>query len=313
VTLLLAALFLGQTTRPADDSWAQLFGELWQLEHTDRSTPAFQALAKSLDTRASTHEREGLKKKDNVEKYRARLILHHLDRLRGVPPRAVTVPDAEPAWVPHEGWFAARALAPSWYRVQAGILALDETPSVEPERAVLLGRIADEERALLRLDLAEGAAAAVFRRVPSDANALRLARILTLRGSNREARDVLSRALDVTQADAARARLFCARAGLAQGSRDERAALADWGAALLLGSDEAALDLAERALADGERERARVLAAAVLSRSADAQAQGTAGALGETLLYEAALEAWGKALLPPSRQEPLAGAPGKVP
>jgi hypothetical protein len=327
VTLFLAALLLGPSPRTAQGSWAELFADLARLEQMDPSTRSFEALAASLRTTAEARERDGLKKENAVEKYRARLILHHVERLRGSPPRAVTVPDVEPPWVPHEGWFAARALAPSWYRVQAGILALDETSAVSTERALVLARIADEERALLRLDLAESAAAAVLRRMPNEANALRLARVLALRGSADAARETLTRALASASADAERARLLCARANIAEGARDERAALADRGAALTLCSDEAALDLAARALERGEATRARVLAAAVLSASRTAQADPAGGdatralvappepATSEPALSETALSLFGRALLPPPRRTPapLPGGAGKVP
>jgi hypothetical protein len=306
--LLVAALHArAETAWPApaparaEETWVDYFEDLYRLEHMQAGTSAYDVLEKKLSTVAEERLRGGLKRKDSLEKCRARVVRYHLDRLRGLPMHLATEPEAEPAWVPHEAWFATRALVPGFFRVQAAIAALDEagradgshaasvdpiTPAERDQRLAWAERVADDERAIGRLELAERAATAVFAHAPGADTALRLAHVLALRGVGDEARAVLNHALDGDLGDDARLQLFLARARISSGVRDERRALSDWGAALSLGSDEAALDLGWRALQEGQRSRASFLAGVVLSSAPK---------------REDALALWGFALLP----EPL--------
>ncbi len=314
----------------AEESWVDYFEDLYQLEHMQRSTSAYDALEKKLSTVSDERVRGGLKRKDSLEKCRARVIRYHLDLLRGLPTHFATEPETEPVWVPHEAWFATRALVPGLFRVQAAIAALDEARLIEtartsqperperisqperPERPERISqserlerlawaeRVADEERALGRLELADRVATAAFAFAPGADTALRLAHVLALRGVGDEARSVLTHALDGDLGDDARMHLFLARARISSGVNDERRALSDWGAALSLGSDEAALDLGWRALEERDRTRAGFLARVVLETAPK---------------REDALALWSFTLLPePLHADgPLVGGSGKVP
>jgi hypothetical protein len=305
-----AAPARAEETRPeatrAEETWVDYFEDLYRLEHMERGSPAFVDLDRKLSTVAKERERGGLKRKDSLEKCRARVVRHHLQLLHGLPAELATEPETEPVWVPHEAWFATRALVPGLFRVQAAIAAIDELRRAgaesipQPERDQRLAwaeRVAAEERALGRLELAERAATAVFAYAPGADTALRLAHVLALRGVGDEARSVLSHALDGGLGDDARMQLFLARARISSGVHDERRAISDWGAALSLGSDEAALDLGWRALLNQDRTQAAFLARAVLETAPR---------------REDALALWALSLLP----EPagaLAQGAGRVP
>jgi hypothetical protein len=302
----------------AEETWVDYFADLERLVHLDPATPEFGALYKRLSTVAEEREREGLKRKDSLEKCRARVVRFHLQRLRGIAAHPATEPETEPVWVPHEAWFATRALVPGFFRVQAAIAALDEAGRSDVGRSTVgrsdldgagadrlewAARVAAEERELGRLELAERAATAVFAHAPDARSALRLARILALRGSADEARAVLGHGIlgsGILDSADERARLLLERARVSSGVHDERGALRDWGAALRLGSDDAALDLAWRALFEGETARAEILGRAVLAG---------------TPLREDALAVWGRALLPGAARGPdaLTRRAGKVP
>lgn len=216
-----------------------------------------------------------------------------------MPAKNASDPGATLQWLPHEAWLATRALVPCSERVDTAVVALEETPALEPERAAWIAHVCDEERLALRLEPAERAALALARRAPTPENSVRLARIQHLRGANDEARTVLTVAIDAALDEAAHARLLLERARLATRLFDERAALADLGAALAEDSDEAALDLARRALMSGVRERALVLSNLVLARAPD---------------RDEALALYGRALLSaPIRPEALSEKPEKVP
>jgi hypothetical protein len=308
----------------AEETWVDYFEDLYRLEHMQAGTGAFDVLEQKLATVAEERQRGGLKRKDSLEKCRARVVRYHLDLLRGLPTHLATEPETEPIWVPHEAWFATRALVPGLFRVQAAIAALDEarraesdrnaqtpqattttttttiTPSERNERLAWAERVADEERALGRLELAERATTAVFAFAPGADTALRLAHVLALRGVGDEARAVLSHALEGDLGDDARMQLFLARARISSGVHDERRALSDWGAALSLGSDGAALDLGWRALEERETKRAGFLARVVLETAPR---------------REDALALWGFSLLAKPSQPggALAEGSGKVP
>jgi tetratricopeptide (TPR) repeat protein len=297
LTILLA---LCAAPSAAEETWVDYFAELHQLETMEPGTRGFVELGKHLLSVADKRETEGLKRKDSLEKCRARVVRYHVKRLSGLPEKLATEPESEPVWVPYEAWFAARALTPGPYRVQAAIAALDEAGRADPERIAWAEQISREERGWGRLELSERAATAVFARAPGADTALHLAHILALRGVGDEARSVLSHALAAELGDDAHMSLYLARARVSFGLSDERRALSDWGAALSLGSDDAALDLALHALQEGDRVRAGFLARTVLD---------------EAPRREDALAVWGRALLqgPHEGEEALPGPAGKVP
>ncbi len=223
-------------------------------------------------------ERAGLKAKNSVEKFRARTILFHVQRLRNLPAETATEPDAILDWLPHEAWYATRALRPGLYRVVTAVAALDETKEFDPARAAWAVRLFEEERAKLEFDLAERLAIGLYRRSLVTENVERLARVHTWRGNGEAARNLLTEALEAGPDVAAERRLYLARARLASAVLDESAALSDYGAALAFGNTDAARDLANRAVAERDLEKARFLAQVVLDESpADEEALVASG------------------------------------
>jgi hypothetical protein len=238
-------------------------------------------------------ERAGLKARDADEKFRARTILFHLQRLRGLPAGGVTEPDDVLDWLPREAWYATQALKPGVFRVLTAVAALDETPELEPERVSWALHLFEEERLKLEFERTESLAIALYRRRPDAENVERLARVHTWRGHADAALNVLGEALASSTERAVASRLHLARARAADAGADERAALADYGAALAFGSSEAALDLGTAALGAGQGAKAAFLADLVAS-----EAPGRDEA---QLLY-------GLAWLPRATQPPAGGA-----
>ena len=215
-----------------------------------------------------------------------------------MPARPATEPDVVIDWLPHEAWFAARALVPGSHRVYASVAALREAPDgdAERERVDVAVRVSEDERALLRLDLAEMPARVLFDRAPTAANATRLARLLVLRGTGDEAIQTLTRAIDGESDLAMRRRLVLTRARAASASGHERAALVDFGAAFVDGDDEAGLELARRAQRDGHRARALQLVDWALAGAAP---------------RDESLTLWGTVLVTPP--EPVPAEAGSTP
>ncbi|MBL8859528.1 MAG: hypothetical protein JNL28_13550 [Planctomycetes bacterium] len=254
----------GSDTRPTE-SWREWFQDLATLESLPRDSKEFERLAKSLRAIAVVHERAGLKARNIVQKYRARTILYHLQRLQNLPPHPATEPEVILEWLPHEAWYATRALRPGLYKVVTAVAALDETPALDAERAAWAESLFEEERKKLEFDLAERLAAGLYRRAPDAPNVERLAQVHVWRGNDDAARNLLTEAIEASVDAASAVRLRLARARVARAAGDERNALADFGAALVCGSDDAALDLGWIALHAGERKRALQLAQLALS------------------------------------------------
>lgn len=243
-----------------------MFEDLARLETLAPNSREFQQLAQSLAATATVRERAGLKAGNNIEKYRARTLLYHLQRLQNLPAQRATEPDAILDWLPHEAWYATRALRPGMYRVLTAVSALDDTTTPDPTRAAWAARLFEEQRLIFDFDLAERLASGLYRRNPNAENVERLARVFVWRGNTAAAQNVLQEALGTTDDSDLAQTLHLARARVAAAAGDDRTALAEYGAALSLGSDDAALDLALLALRDGQRARALRLADLVLAR-----------------------------------------------
>jgi hypothetical protein len=237
---------------------------LAQLETLPHESREFQTLWDALYQTVQGRERAGLKAKNSVEKFRARTIRFHLQRLRNLPLQTATDPEVVLDWLPHEAWYATRALRPGLARIVTAIAALDDTPALDPERAAWALRLFEEERSQLAFDLAERLATALYRRRPDADSVERLARVHTWRGDLEATRTLLTEALAATTDDAFARRAYLARARAESAFVDERAALADYGAALAFGSVEAARDLGTRALVEEDRDKALFLAECVL-------------------------------------------------
>lgn len=267
-----------------NDVWRDVFVALARLESLPRGSTEFEALWTSLRDTATERERSGRKAQDAVTKYRARTVLFHLQRLRGLPTRPATEPDVVMDWLPGEAWYAARALVPGYHRVLAAATAVRETPAILDERVAVARDVSEEERLLLRLELAELPARAVFeRRADADSAGL-FARILAARGRTDEALEVLGRVAASATDEDERARLLVRRARIARAAGRERVALADLGAALARGNPEAALECARHALQEGNGARAR--AAATLALSEPSTRDAAVLAFGRALLFD---------------------------
>lgn len=278
--------------RNSSGPWPGLYAELARLETLPPQSGEFDALWNSLRATAEGRERAGLKARNNVEKFRARTILFHLRRLRGLPSDLATEPDLVLDWLPHEAWFATRALRPGLYRVETAVAALDETPAIDPERASWVGRLYDEERAQLEFEFAERLALGLYRRAPDAVNVDRLARVYVWRGNADAARALATEALHATEERAVEARVRLTRARVADALLDLRGALVDYGAALAGENAEAALDRAAASL--GEREPVRAAFCARL-------ALATGGA------HDEAWTSLGLAWVPAPAREPRPG------
>lgn len=257
--------------------WPDLFARLARLETLQPTTREFDTEFNALKTVADQRERAGLKAKNSVEKFRARTLRFHLQRLGNLPGEQATEPDVILDWLPFEAWYATRALRPGMYRVVTAVAALDDTERPDPTRSSWALRLYEEERAKLDYDLAERLAVGLYRRDPSAANVERLAHVHVTRGNKDAALSVLGEALAALSASegadlagdraAHSARLHTARARTADALLLARSALADYGAALAFGSVEAARDQADAALSRGQQEKARFLADIVLQSS----------------------------------------------
>ncbi len=235
-----------------------------RLETLSPAAREFDVEFNALRATAEQRERAGLKAKNSIEKFRARTLLYHLQRLRRLPGEWATEPDVVLDWLPFEAWYATRALRPGMYRVVTSVAALDDTPQLDPERTAWALRLYDEERLKLDLDLSLRIAVGLYRRDPTAPNVERLARVRLWRGDGDAALGVLGEAIAAHDDTASLAQLHTARARTADALALRRTALSDYGAALAFASVEAARDLCASALLAGERAKTRFLADVVL-------------------------------------------------
>jgi len=233
------------------------------VDRATRRETSWRRQVNDLTDVAAERRIVGLSQGDEQDLFRTRLLQWHLERLKGRTEAPVEPPRAPMSWLPLEPWFAARALPAGPTRSTAMLLALDDEPVADrPERVALAGRLAYEELAAAN---APGAAALAERLDLLDPSVDRLAlRAWALAQAGRAPdAEALLRTRQSEAADGpdeARLRVLGARIALARG--DDLAARARLGAALALGSPDAAVLSARLLLASGEGRRARTLARA---------------------------------------------------
>lgn len=209
--------------------------------------------------------------------------------------RPLDAPSEPIAWLAREPWLATRALAAGPLRTEAMLLALRETAAPDfPARQALAAGQTEEELAAGHAELAAALARQLDALASDPVSARRRAWCETQAGrpelAAQDLRDRRAAASDESQA--AHYGLTLARVALATG--DELGARAAAGAALVLGSPDAAVLLGRLALARGEPDAARVVARAWVEGRAE---RDFPGAL------------WALSLLPPGFPPPSPGSP----
>ena len=243
------------TTPALLEAWKDTWTDLARFAQSRPGSPEHDRLWQDLDGFQVRHESSAKKRRDRVEQFRARLLRAHLSRLSGIAVRPLGEPGTAIQFLPGEAWLTLEVAGPGPTRVQALRGALAEASGDGARARVDRGlAVTDEDARELHLDWALSEARALYEKSPEVRTLRALARVYRLQGNDAAALALLEAGLASAVDPAERAALLDERADL-RGPRG----LADLGAALALGSTDAALHLAMRALSEREFGRARAL------------------------------------------------------
>jgi hypothetical protein len=268
--------------------WERVWADVDKVDQATHHGANWKRRINLLGDTAGERRIVGLSQGDEQDLFRTRLLQWHLERIKGRRQDHVDPPRGAMHWLRGEPWLAAQALPPGPTRCAAMLLALEEAGASR-----ISAQLATAERQA-REELADAnvlGAAALAERVgalePTPARLELWAWAMTQAARTAEVErewnqrtQLVERARGGRVADEALEspwRVIRARAAL--GRDDELAARAELGAALALGSSDAAVLTARLLLARGERERARVLARAWVDTGPSSDMAGALWAL----------------------------------
>lgn len=247
--------------------WAPVWRELRALESLPSGSTELRMRAAELEKLGRDRVEDARQMSDRPEALRGRVLQSRVRELAGLAPRVWDDPGEPIVQLgPTESWLVARYVQPGPTRVRAFVNALSASADdLDSVHADLARRAAEDQLARLRLADADAIASALDLAQPTASTASLVARVAAERGDLARARDVLDARVPAAGAEAEVWAL--SRARLARAELDEPARARTLGAALVRGSDAAALMLARDAWLAGDHARSSFSARSCLTRA----------------------------------------------